>query len=86
MSYVLPLIIILVYLKGYYDMFSSREPAVFLFWMLVAVAFLLLVISFSLRAGKRAGQKKQASIYIGYLCYNKMPGIKVPGYDTGGIR
>jgi len=41
-------------------MFSSREPAVFLFWMLVAVAFLLLVISFSLRAGKRAGQKKQA--------------------------
>ena len=47
MSYVLPLIIILVYLKGYYDMFSSREPAVFLFWMLVAVAFLLLVISFS---------------------------------------
>jgi len=26
----------------------------------VAVAFLLLVISFSLRAGKRAGQKKQA--------------------------
>ena len=60
MSYVLPLIIILVYLKGYYDMFSSREPAVFLFWMLVAVAFLLLVISFSLRAGKRAGQKKQA--------------------------
>ena len=60
MSYVLPLIMILVYLKGYYDMFSSREPAVFLFWMLVAVAFLLLVISFSLRAGKRAGQKKQA--------------------------
>ena len=47
MSYVLPLIIILVYLKGYYDMFSSREPAVFLFWMLVAVAFLLLVISIS---------------------------------------
>ena len=47
MSYVLPLIIILVYLKGYYDMFSSREPAVFLFWMLVAVAFLLLVISTS---------------------------------------
>ena len=60
MSYVLPLIIMLVYLKGYYDMFSSREPSVFLFWMLVAVAFLLLVIIFSLRAGKRAGQKKQA--------------------------
>ena len=60
MTYILPAVITVIYLKGYYDMFSSREPAVFLFWMLVAVAFLLLVISFSLRAGKRAGQKKQA--------------------------
>ena len=60
MLYVIPAVVVVIYLKGYYDMFSSREPAVFLFWMLVAVAFLLLVISFSLRAGKRAGQKKQA--------------------------
>ncbi len=47
---------------------------------------LLLVISFSLRAGKRAGQKNRHKYIYGYLCYNKMPGIKVPSYDTGGIR
>lgn len=51
MSYVLPLIIILVYLKGYYDMFSGYETGTFLLWMGIAVAFLILVISFSLKAG-----------------------------------
>lgn len=78
MSYVLPLIIILVYLKGYYDMFSSREPAVFLFWMLVAVAFLLLVISFSLRAGKRAGQKNRHKYILDICVIIKCWGLKSP--------
>ena len=42
MSYVLPLIIILVYLKGYYDMFSPKGLAVLAVWMIVS----LLVLAF----------------------------------------
>lgn len=58
MTYVLPLIIILVYIKGYYDMFSNREPLVFAFWMIVAAAFLVLAVSFSLKAGSRSSKNK----------------------------
>ena len=36
MSYVLPLIIILVYLKGYYDMFSPMGTKVLIGWMIFA--------------------------------------------------
>lgn len=54
MTYVLPLIIIVVYLKGYYDIFSKYDSMpVLLFWMGVACALLALVLSFSLRINKR---------------------------------
>ncbi|MBO5460087.1 MAG: sodium-dependent transporter [Lachnospira sp.] len=59
MAYVLPLIIVLVYLKGYYDMFSKYEAKTFIMWMLVAVVFLAVVISFSLKAGKKAAGKRK---------------------------
>ena len=40
MTYVLPLIIVVVYLKGYYDKFSSRPAPVFAGWMAFAVCLL----------------------------------------------
>ena len=40
MTYVLPLIIVVVYLKGYYDKFSSRPASVFAGWMAFAVCLL----------------------------------------------
>ena len=43
MTYILPWIVVIIYLKGYYDKFSSQSNVVFGVWMAVAFAFLLLV-------------------------------------------
>ena len=43
-AYGIPAIIIFIYLKGYYDMFSSRGGLVFAGWMAVAVLFLGFVL------------------------------------------
>ncbi len=53
MKWVLPVIIIIVYLKGYYDMFSPKGMVSLIVWMCIAVAMLALVLSFTLRAGKK---------------------------------
>ena len=45
MTYILPWIVVIIYLKGYYDKFSSQSNGVFGVWMAVAFAFLLLVFS-----------------------------------------
>lgn len=45
MTYILPWIVVIIYLKGYYDKFSSQNNVVFGVWMAVAFAFLLLVFS-----------------------------------------
>ena len=39
MTYVLPLIILVIYFKGYYDLFHTRGTLVFAIWMGVAVVF-----------------------------------------------
>ena len=49
-----PAIIVIIYLKGYYDMFAQRGSTTLAFWMCVAVAFLALIFSFT-----RAGKKKE---------------------------
>ena len=41
MSYVLPLIIVLVYLKGYYDMFVEKGTKMLVGWMIFAVVLLI---------------------------------------------
>lgn len=46
MTYVLPLIIVVIYLKGYYDMFYSKGISYFIPWMCVAFLFLGLVAYF----------------------------------------
>ena len=55
-SYVLPLIIIVIYLKGYYDMFAGRGTAVLAGWMAAAVLFLGFVL---FCASKKGSEKQQ---------------------------
>ena len=43
MALFVPLIISVIYLKGYYDMFVTRGTGLFIFWMCVAAAFLLFI-------------------------------------------
>ena len=53
MLYILPLIVIVVYIKGYYDMFSPKGTAELIKWMIIACLFLTMVISFTLKAAKK---------------------------------
>ncbi len=53
MTYVIPTLIIVIYLKGYYDFFAKQEVAVRIFWMVVAVLFLAFVLSFTFSKKKR---------------------------------
>lgn len=58
MTYVIPTLIIVIYLKGYYDFFAKQPVGVRVFWMAVAVLFLLLVLSFTSHKKIKAGKKK----------------------------
>lgn len=42
-AYGIPLIIVIIYLKGYYDMFAAKGPLMLAGWMAAAVVFLLFV-------------------------------------------
>ena len=53
MQYIVPLLIVIIYLKGYYDMFAARGTGTLIFWMCVAAAFLALIFSFSTSKRKR---------------------------------
>jgi len=54
MTYVIPTLIIVIYLKGYYDFFVGQGPKVLAFWMVIAVLFLALVLSFTFGKKKKA--------------------------------
>lgn len=54
MTYILPLIVVVIYLKGYYDTFASKGRAMLIGWMLFAV--LLLGVIFFV-AGKKKLQE-----------------------------
>ena len=43
MLYVIPAVVVVIYLKGYYDMFSSRGTVVLAVWMIVSLLVLALV-------------------------------------------
>lgn len=51
--YGVPALIAVIYLKGYYDMFSKYGTATLFFWMCVAFAFLALIFSFTTSKRKR---------------------------------
>ncbi len=42
-SYVIPAIIVVIYLKGYYDMFAKKGTITLLIWMMVAILFLAFI-------------------------------------------
>jgi NSS family neurotransmitter:Na+ symporter len=56
MKYVLPLIIIVIYLKGYWDLFSPRGLHVLIPWMAAAMVFLAFVIYCSAGTVRRDGK------------------------------
>ena len=53
MTYVLPIVIVAIYLKGYYDMFSGKGTTMFVCWMAVAFALLGFVIMTALGKPKK---------------------------------
>ena len=55
MAYGIPLIITVIYLKGYYDKFCQESPMVLGLWMAAAVVFLGFIFYCAL-AGKKAGK------------------------------
>ena len=55
MSYGLPLLVIIIYLKGYYDKFQPMGTKVLVGWMIVAILFLTFVIGCS--CGKSNAEK-----------------------------
>lgn len=57
MKYVLPLIIVVIYLKGYYDMFYAKGLKYLIPWMIVAVALLGLVCWFAFGKSKKSSEE-----------------------------
>lgn len=53
MEYILPLIITVVYLKGYYDTFASKGTAILVSWMIFAVLLLAAIVAGTLSGGKK---------------------------------
>lgn len=53
MTYILPLIVVVVYLKGYYDMFKDREFPVLIGWMTFAVLLLAVILWVVFRRPKK---------------------------------
>ena len=57
MQYVLPLVVIIVYLKGYYDTFASQGTAVLVGWMAFALLLLGVIFGVSLLTGRKKKAK-----------------------------
>ena len=53
MQYILPLIVVFVYLKGYYDFFAGHTASSRIAWMTFAVILLLLIFGVSLFTGRK---------------------------------
>ena len=45
MTFILPWIVVVIYLKGYYDMFKGKGAGLFGVWMTVAAAFLIMILT-----------------------------------------
>lgn len=57
MQYVLPIIVTVIYLKGYYDTFASKGNNILIPWMCFAVLLLLVIFGISLFTGKKKKSK-----------------------------
>ena len=47
MRYVLPMIVLVIYFKGYYDKFKDSSPVIFGVWMMIAIAFAVYILYLS---------------------------------------
>lgn len=61
MQYGLPTIIVLVYLKGYYDMFVTKGTKILVIWMIIALLFLAFIFSLMF-SKKKVTDKKAAKV------------------------
>lgn len=57
MQYVLPIIVTVIYLKGYYDTFAAKGNNILIPWMCFAVLLLLVIFGISLFTGKKKRSK-----------------------------
>ncbi len=57
MQYILPLIVVIIYLKGYYDMFSGKSTAVFVCWMCFAELLLFVIVGVSIFTGRKKTER-----------------------------
>lgn len=58
MSYILPVIILVIYLKGYYDTFAKQGMVSLIFWMVFAVVILAAIFAIVFSKGKvESGEK-----------------------------
>ena len=62
MAYVVPTLICLIYLKGYYDMFAGKGTGVLLGWMAFAVLLLAVIFWVCFSTGKKPAVKAEAEI------------------------
>lgn len=53
MTHVLPWIVVIIYLKGYYDMFSGQSTVIFVVWMVIAFLFLGMILMVSRAKSKK---------------------------------
>lgn len=59
MTYVVPALICLIYLKGYYDMFAAKGWLVLCAWMCLAVVLLVLIFWICFSVGKKQKEKAE---------------------------
>lgn len=57
MQYILPVIVTIVYLKGYYDFFAAQSVTTRILWMAFAVALLLIIFGVSIFTGRKNTKK-----------------------------
>lgn len=57
MQYILPIIVTVVYLKGYYDFFVGEQTTVRILWMAIALILLAVIFGVSLLTGRKKNNK-----------------------------
>ena len=57
MAYILPLIITIVYIKGYYDTFCKQPLGIFIGWMCFSVLLVVIIYLIALLTGRKSKQQ-----------------------------
>ena len=57
MTWILPAIVSVVYLKGYYDYFSGKSIPLMIIWMTIAVILLGIILFFTLPKKNKPAKK-----------------------------